>query len=99
RLIQIAEFLDDPPKILNETYSTGVWQNRTMDAAKACGRGEGGAIERLGLELGLSGYPVSQTANGESIAQAGLQYIETHDHERFICTFGTRFRDDNRRDD
>jgi len=51
--------------------------------------GSPGAIEQLGLQLGLNGYPTSLTVNGDTFAKAGLQYIENHDHQRFICNFGT----------
>ena len=39
--------------------------------------------------LGLFGYPEQETANGDVIPKAALQYIENHDHERFLCNFGT----------
>jgi 1,4-alpha-glucan branching enzyme len=88
-LIQIAEYLPDPPSILNGTYSTATWQDGTLAAAANCAAGKPGAIEQLGLQLGLSGYPTSVTANGETIAKTALQYVENHDHQRFVCTFGT----------
>ena len=52
-LIQIAEYLPAPPDILNGSYSTGAWQDGTLRAAAACAAGAGGAIEQLGLQLGL----------------------------------------------
>ena len=88
-LIQIAEYLPDPPQILNSSYSTGTWQNGTLGAAASCAAGNAGAIAQLGLQLGLNGYPESVTANGETLPKTGLQYIENHDHQRFICNFGT----------
>jgi maltooligosyltrehalose trehalohydrolase len=88
-LIQIAEYLPSPPDILNGSYSTGTWQDGTLHAAEDCAAGSPGAIEQLGLQLGLSGYPASVTANGDTLPKAGLQYIENHDHQRFICNFGT----------
>ena len=42
----------------------------------------------LGLSLGLFGYPDQVNVNQDDIPKAGLQYIENHDHERFICNFG-----------
>jgi len=88
-LIQIAEYLPSPPDILNGSYSTGTWQDGTLSAAANCAAGAPGAIEQLGLQLGLSGYPASVTANGDTLQKTALQYIENHDHSRFICNFGT----------
>jgi maltooligosyltrehalose trehalohydrolase len=88
-LIQIAEYLPNPPDILNNSYSTGTWQDGTLGAAASCAAGNPGAIEQFGLQLGLNGYPKSVTANSDTIAKTALQYIENHDHQRFICNFGT----------
>jgi maltooligosyltrehalose trehalohydrolase len=88
-LIQIAEDLSDPVGDLNQSYSTGTWQNSTLSCAIDCAAGKPGAIEELGLQLGLNGYPVSVTANGDTLPKTGIQYIENHDHQRFICNFGT----------
>jgi 1,4-alpha-glucan branching enzyme len=88
-LIQIAEYLPSPPDILNGSYSTGTWQDATLSDAASCAAGSPGAIEQLGLQLGLNGYPTSITANGDVLPKTGLQYIENHDHQRFICNFGT----------
>jgi maltooligosyltrehalose trehalohydrolase len=43
----------------------------------------------LGLQLGLNGYPTSVTANNDTLPKTALQYIENHDHQRFICNFDT----------
>lgn len=88
-LIQIAEYLPDPPDILYGSYTTGTWQDGTLGAAASCAAGNPGAIEQLGLQLGLNGYPTSVTVNGDTLPKTGLQYIENHDHQRFICNFGT----------
>jgi 1,4-alpha-glucan branching enzyme len=88
-LIQIAEYLPDPPGIIYGSYSTGTWQDGTLSAAANCAAGYAGAIPPLGLQLGLSGYPESVTVNGDTLPKTGLQYIENHDHQRFICNFGT----------
>src|SRR6202041_2587620 len=55
-LIQIAEYLPDPPGILYGSYSTGTWQDGTLGSAANCAAGNSGAIEQLGLQLGLNGY-------------------------------------------
>jgi 1,4-alpha-glucan branching enzyme len=40
------------------------------------------------LSLGLFGYPDEETTNGDVIPKLAVQYIENHDHERFLCNFG-----------
>jgi maltooligosyltrehalose trehalohydrolase len=97
-LIQIAEYLPAPPDILNGSYSTSTWQNGTLSAAASCAAGNAGAIDQLGLQLGLSGYPDSVTTGSDTLPKSALQYIENHDHQRFICNFGTVKRD-NQADD
>jgi maltooligosyltrehalose trehalohydrolase len=87
-LIQIAEDLADPVGILNGSYSTGTWQNSTLSGAIDCAAGKPGAIEALGLQLGLNGYPTSITVDGDTLPKTAIQYIENHDHQRFICNFG-----------
>jgi maltooligosyltrehalose trehalohydrolase len=88
RLVQMAEQLEDPEGILGTTYSNCTWQNRTFDAARSVARGDRGKLFDLGLSLGLFGYPEQEMANGELIFKTALQYIENHDHERFVCNFG-----------
>lgn len=88
-LIQIAEYLPNPPDILFGSYSNGTWQDGTLGASASCASGSPGAIEQLGLQLGLNGYPTSVIVNGDTVAKTALQYIENHDHQRFICNFGT----------
>ena len=88
RLIQCAEQLEGPEEVLRTTYSNSTWQNHTFDAAKAVARGDRGRLADWGLSLGLLGYPEEENTNGEVIPKTALQYIETHDHERFICNFG-----------
>jgi 1,4-alpha-glucan branching enzyme len=88
RLIQCAEQLEAPEEILRTTYSNTTWQNRTFGTAKNVARGDRGNLTDWGLSLGLFGYPEQETTNGETIPKTALQYIENHDHERFICNFG-----------
>jgi 1,4-alpha-glucan branching enzyme len=94
RLVQMAEQLEGPEEVLQTTYSNSTWQNRTFDAARAVARGDRGQMESWGLSLGLFGYPEQVTTNAEVIPKAALQYIENHDHERFLCNFGLRNPDD-----
>jgi len=88
RLIQCAEQLEGPEEVLRATYSNSTWQNRTFDAAKSVARGDRGRLADLGLSLGLFGYPERETTNADVVPKTALQYIENHDHERFICHFG-----------
>ncbi|HXJ35581.1 MAG TPA: alpha-amylase family glycosyl hydrolase [Candidatus Eisenbacteria bacterium] len=94
RLVQCAEQLEGPEEVLATTYSNATWQNRTFDAAKAVARGDRGRLADLGLSLGLYGYPDQTTTNGDVVPKAALQYLENHDHERFVCNFGLTNPDD-----
>lgn len=46
-LMQIAEYLPNPPEILYGSYTTGTWQDGTLSAAANCAAGSPGAIEQL----------------------------------------------------
>jgi maltooligosyltrehalose trehalohydrolase len=87
-LIQCAEYLNDPPAVLNNTLTTCTWQDWTLSAGGDCASGKPGAISELGQRLGLQYFPTVATVNGITLPKAGLQYIENHDHSRFICEFG-----------
>jgi 1,4-alpha-glucan branching enzyme len=87
-LVQMAEQLEGPEEVLRTTYSNSTWQNGTFDAARAVARGDRGRLADLGLRLGLFGYPDREVLNGDDIPKVALQYIENHDHERFMCNFG-----------
>jgi maltooligosyltrehalose trehalohydrolase len=89
RLVQMAEQLEGPEEVLRTTYSNSTWQNSTFEAARSVARGDRGRLADLGLRLGLFGYPDREVMNGDEIPKAALQYIENHDHERFVCNFGT----------
>lgn len=88
RLIQIAEQLEAPEQILAQTYSNGTWQNASLSAAADCAHGAAGAIGNLGLRLGAIGYANQVDTNGDILFKAPLQYLENHDHSRFLCEFG-----------
>src|SRR5262245_2771890 len=94
RLVQMAEQLEGPEEVLLTTYSNSTWQNRTFDVARSVARGNRGALADWGLSLGLFGYPDQKTTNGDVIPKAALQYIENHDHERFLCNFGLQNPDE-----
>ncbi|WP_246786858.1 hypothetical protein [Bradyrhizobium sp. USDA 3458] len=88
-LVQMAEQLEAPEDVLRSTYSNSTWQNGTFGAARAVAQGDRGQLADLGLKLGLFGYPEREVVNGDDIPKLALQYIENHDHERFLCNFGT----------
>jgi 1,4-alpha-glucan branching enzyme len=87
-LIQCAEQLEDPTGVLWNSYSTSTWQNLTLDAAHAVARGEHGAIGRFAATIGLAGFPTQVTMNGQTFAKTAVQYLENHDHSRFMADFG-----------
>ena len=90
-IIQCAEHLPDPQGILAQTYSNCAWQNGLLDEARGMARG-GDATERLAhrLDPGFSGYPTEyrNAATGDAFPVAPFQYLESHDHPRFINQFG-----------
>jgi len=88
RLIQCAEQLEDPVGVLNQSYSNCTWQNETLGAACAVAQGDRSRITDLGFRWGLSGYPGEVAANQDRITKTALQYLENHDHSRFLANFG-----------
>lgn len=89
-LIQCAEQLEAPAGVLNESLSNCTWQNETLDAARSVARAAPGALTNLGFRLGLEGLPARKDhGSGVALPKSALQYIENHDHERFVNHFGT----------
>jgi len=88
-LIQCAEHLPDPIGILAKTYSNAAWQNGLLDRARSRAVDEGLAHQ---LDPGLLGYPSEfvDAGAGYRMPVAPFQYVESHDHPRFVNTFGTR---------
>jgi maltooligosyltrehalose trehalohydrolase len=92
-LVQCAEQLEGPVEILEKTYSNSTWQNETLGAAEGVAKGSVDDLGRLGARLGLDGYPREATHGGDTLDKTALQYIENHDHSRFVCNFGTTTAD------
>lgn len=96
-VIQCAEHLPDPRGILSTTYSNTCWQNELFDLAGAqAGRPTAQLAFAHCLDPELVGYPSRFTnpATAETIPVAPFQYIESHDHSRFVNRFGEEpFRD------
>lgn len=87
-LVLCPEYLEDPARILRDTVANCVWQDRTMDAAKRCALDAPGAISELGRRFALLDFPTSGVHNGATQHKTAFQYIENHDHLRFLCLFG-----------
>lgn len=89
-IIQCAEHLPDPAGILAQTYSNSAWQNGLLDEARGIAGG-GPLTERLAhrLDPQFTGYPSEYTnpATGDTFPVAPFQYLESHDHPRFINRF------------
>ena len=88
-LIQCAEQLEDVKNVLEQTYSTCSWQNRSLEAGQKVAQGQRRAIANLGQAWGASDLPTETMVNDDVLPKAPLQYLENHDHSRFICQFGT----------
>ena len=93
RLIQCAEQLEAPLQVLEQSYSNTTWQNLTLDAAKSAAAGRSDALTDLGFRFGLDGFPSMVAHNADSLPKSALQYIENHDHSRFVAHFSTLPRD------
>ena len=88
RIIQCAEHLPDPQGVLRETYSSCCWQNQLMD--KAVDSANFHYIDdqfALLLDPEIMGYPThyKNPDGSDEFPVAPFQYIETHDHGRFIA--------------
>jgi len=92
-IVQCAEQLEGPVEVLEQSYSNCTWQNETLGAAKGTAHANKNDMVNLGLKLGLFGYPEEKSVNGDKIHKTALQYIENHDHERFLCNFGVLSKD------
>ena len=90
RIIQCAEHLPDAAGIMSQTHSNCAWQNGLLDRAREMARG-GYVTERLAHQLDpeFLGYPTEHTAAGDIFPVAPFQYLESHDHGRFVNEFGT----------
>ncbi len=90
RIIQCAEHLPDAAGIMVQTHSNCAWQNGLLDRAREMARG-GYVTERFAHQLDpeFLGYPTEHAAAGDIFAVAPFQYLESHDHSRFVNQFGT----------
>ncbi|MGH8017714.1 MAG: alpha-amylase family glycosyl hydrolase [Opitutaceae bacterium] len=91
RIIQCAEHLPDPAGVLSTTYTNCAWQNGLLDKARDMARWNYvDADFGHRLDPQFIGYPESyiNPSNGDTFPVAPFQYIESHDHGRFINEFG-----------
>jgi 1,4-alpha-glucan branching enzyme len=88
--IQCAEQLEAPVEVVEKTYSNCTWQNETLSTFGSVAHGDRKRLADLGLRLGLEGYPEHASHNGDQLDKSAFQYLENHDHSRFLCHFGTR---------
>lgn len=93
-LIQCAEQLEDPKGVVWQTYSNSTWQNGTLDAARSAAHEDNGRLYDLGMRLGLDGFPDRATHNEDTLHKTAFQYVENHDHSRFLVHFGVLRGDD-----
>jgi 1,4-alpha-glucan branching enzyme len=96
-IIQCAEHLPDAPGILSKTYSSCAWQNGLLDRARGMARTRTVSVEFAHqLDPELVGYPneYRNPTTGDVFPVAPFQYIESHDHKRFVNEIGElRVRD------
>lgn len=90
RIIQCAEHLPDARGILRTTYSNTCWQNGLLDEAARQSTGPVQVAFAHQLDPELIGYPnrYHNPSTGEELPAAPFQYLESHDHSRFINRFG-----------
>lgn len=88
RIIQCAEHLPEPQRILKETYSNCCWQNTLMDkvADSAYWRYADPALALL-LDPDFQGYPATyeNPSAGDAFPAAPFQYLESHDNPRLLA--------------
>jgi 1,4-alpha-glucan branching enzyme len=91
KIVQCAEHLPDPAGILRETYSNCAWQNGLLDRARDMARWNY-VSEHMAhrLDPEFLGFPneFHNPSNGDTFPVAPFQYVESHDHPRFINQFG-----------
>ena len=86
-LVQMAEQLEDPRACCARPTRTAPGKTAPSTRRRRSRMATGGGSPTRSI-LGLFGYPEQETTNGDVIPKSALQYIENHDHERFLCNFG-----------
>jgi 1,4-alpha-glucan branching enzyme len=92
KIIQCAEHLPAPQEILSKTYSNTAWQNNLLDLSRNMAK-NAFVNETFAHQLDpeFMGYPAEyhNPDSGDTFPVAPFQYLETHDHARFINFFGS----------
>jgi 1,4-alpha-glucan branching enzyme len=91
RIIQCAEYLYNPPAILRQTYSNATWQDRLLNKVKDMAKNQYVDQEFVNiLNPYAMEYPASRDFDGKQAPVAPLQYLNSHDHEHLITSFGVK---------
>lgn len=93
--IQCAEQLEKPKEILEKTYTNCTWQDSILYSGSEVAKGRTEFLTSFGLSLGLDGFCEDVSVHGDEIKKSAIQYLENHDHARFICNFGLSGQFDN----
>ena len=88
-ILQVAEDLDTPQAILQQTYTVATWQNNLLSKCEDMAMWnyvDEAFVHDLLLDLNNGGYPNTQSMNGVQVPVAPFQYTDSHDHS-FLVTF------------
>jgi 1,4-alpha-glucan branching enzyme len=95
RILQIAEALDDPRRILRQTFSNATWQDsllgKAINMAQNGGYVDDDFAHLLDPAFGADPYPDTHDgapAGDPPFPVAPLQYLNSHDHSWLITQFG-----------
>lgn len=97
RILQVAEFIDANPQIiLFATYSNATWQDNLLNKAADMAKFQfvDDSFAHL-LDPSFLGYPNTRDFDGVQGPVAPFQYLESHDHSNFICSFRIIHRSDD----
>lgn len=94
-IIQCAEYISEysAKDILEKTYSNCCYQESTRWFSTLLSKEKSAStLQGLGLDgYGLFGFPSEINHNDDTLLKAPLQYIENHDHKRFLCNWGNKY--------
>jgi 1,4-alpha-glucan branching enzyme len=91
RIIQCAEDLDDPAGIMRQTYSNATWQDSLLNKVRDMAKYQ--YVDQNFVNIlnpYATGYPESRDFNGIQAPVAPFQYLNSHDHEHLITSFGVK---------
>lgn len=91
RIIQCAEDLYDPPGIMRQTYSNTAWQDSLLNKVRDMVKYQYVDQDFVNiLNPYATGYPASRDFDGIQVPVAPFQYLNSHDHDHLITSFGTK---------